>query len=90
MKTINKNDNKSGLEPDWSLLITHADNGYVLSHVESLQDGYKRTQYEVIEEHLPSELSKDIEVDAAIRLLWSVLEHFGVYKGVKIEAKEEE
>jgi hypothetical protein len=95
---INKNDNESGLtktsnqvlEPDWALTITKADNGYVLTHVESLSDGYKRTYFEVIEEHLPGDASPDVEVDAAIRLLWSVLERFGVYKGIEIKAREEE
>lgn len=74
-------------EPPWSLKITKAVNGYVVSHMQALGDSddtYRATHI-AIEENAIGD-----EAECAKRLLLEVLEHFGVYKGIRIELDNEE
>lgn len=74
-------------EPTWSLKITKATNGYVVSYMQALgdSDDTYRTTHVVVEENAIGD-----EAECAKRLLWEVLEHFGVYKGIRIELDNEE
>ena len=73
-------------QPEWKLEITKAHNGYVLRHLEELTDDYQTISTEVIEE----DDSLTGERDAALKLCYALLSHFGVFKGIRIEAIDEE
>lgn len=66
-------------EPPWSLLIKRATNGYVLEHPTQLDNGAVRTDFIAVEENAEGD-----EAKCAQRLLWEVLEHFGIYKGIEV------
>ena len=70
------------LEPDWALTITSADNGFILEHTESLNDGYHRKEYELVTASVPGD-----DVDEMVSLLYSVLNFFGSEHFGKIEIK---
>jgi hypothetical protein len=72
-------------EPPWRIKITKVENGYILSSLEQLESGTYRAIVEVIEE----DETRD-ELQAARSMLWSVLEHFAVYKGISIVLDSEQ
>ena len=76
----------SRTEPSWSITITKVSNGYVLYWLEQLDDGKTvRQQATVVTE---DDASESGEAEAAATMLWEVLSHFGVFRGVRIITKE--
>jgi hypothetical protein len=71
-------------EPSFSLNISKADNGYVLSYWNVLDNGTIRKSYIAV-----SERDDGDEAECTERMLWEILEHFGVYQGITINRDEE-
>lgn len=71
-------------EPTWGLRIQKADNGYICSYDEMLDSGVVRKNYIAVEDRDGG------ETECMQRLLWEVLEHFAVYKGISVELTNED
>lgn len=77
----------------WSLGIIRSDNGYILKWYEENEDGQQVPHTLVFEE---SEVGGELE--AAHKMVWEVLEYFGIYYSkhnkknlvVKIEGDDDE
>jgi hypothetical protein len=82
--TLNKTSGRMIREPSWSLCISKAENGYVLSYWNVLDNNVIRKSYIAVEERPDGN-----EAECAKRLLWEVLEHFGVYQGITITCDNE-
>ena len=66
-------------DPTQWLKITRAVNGYVLEYDRHLDDGGIRREFITVQENDVGD-----EAECAQRLLFEILEHFGVYRGVNI------
>lgn len=71
-------------ELPWKISIEKISNGYILRWSEETERGAYREVIDVVEE---DEYMGDLE--AAQSMLWLILEHFGIYKGINIELEEE-
>lgn len=71
--------------PTFWLKISAADNGYVLEYDNELNDDGVRRQFIAVEEN-----SMGDDAECAQRLLYEVLEHFGVHKRITISISEDE
>ena len=66
-------------ELPWKMIITKADNGFICTTLHELLDSSDtvRTSHVVIDD-------TDGELVAAQKLLWEVLEHFAIYRGIDV------
>ena len=60
------------MNPSWTISITRTDNGFLLEHVEQLDDGTETTSQYVIEDNVNDELK------SGESLLWQVIEFFNL------------
>lgn len=74
-------------EPDWALKIVKAMNGFILEHYGELYTGpgepARVREYKYVYEEKDT-LDDDGERQAAVDMLYAVLEHFNV-QGIRIE-----
>lgn len=67
----------------WAMTITRAVNGYVLSFDEELvsesDEGVYTTKFISVEDPEHGD-----ELITAQKLLWEVMEHFAIYKGIEV------
>ena len=73
------------LEPTWSVLITRADNGYVLERIEHLLDGGYQKKFDLVQ----AGESED-DADEGMHLLHAIREFFDLSDDIEIIRKPAE
>ena len=73
------------LEPTWSVLITRADNGYILERIEHLNDGGYRKEFDLVQAN-----REEDDVDEGFLLLHAVRDFFDLSQELEIIRKPSE
>ncbi len=72
-------------EKPWEMKIIRGTNGFILQYWTELDNGTYRPEFIAVED--PPDGNEAV---TAQKLLYEVLEHFGIYKGIEISLTEEE